>query len=888
MPLWLTVPASPDDLDPWPRAVPVQVSSAYAPVADAQSVAATSVVLHPHIEDIPDRRLRTLHNWSFSAGREATSAAAVSVPESWSRRDPGLADWPGPARYDRAVHSDAAWAQLVFRGLDYVAEILMDGERVAVHEGGFTPVAVDLPTGRDCAVSVVLDDPVETALLGADALLAPKRKIKGVHGQHDSRPGGMALGEQYDPTYVTRWPTGGLTGPVHVHEHGPLRLDAVFVTGVPGELRLNWVITSLDDAGPVELLAVVEGQTVLVSAELPAGAARVAVRLSAEGEQPWHPDAPHVYQVRAAVRRPGSPISDSAVVPLGFRRLELELAGERAMQLRLDGRRTYVRAANYIPGVWPAEVTPELVRRDIELALAAGLNSFGVHAGVVAPLPALADAAGLLIYQDFPLQWSYDPAGGPLVDGGPTFDVAARSLVAELAYDLYNHPSVVYWCGHNEPAYQLSEAFKTAQAPELASLAAQLDAYPDEEQTDVDRGRLLARVDPSRPVLAVSGLGASRPEGDTHDYAGSLSGGYAVDGRAGQVAFVSEYGAWSANPSAARRAPGACGDWPPPADVAADWHARTHLYATQCGYAGRPDRFPDFATWCFAGQLWAGWHAKAVTERARLAKWAPSAGQRYHFFVDHWGDGGAGVVDRFRTTGPAYRGLAAANRPLVALAPTPAGTVAPGSRLVMPITVVNDRLDAADVLQLRWRLAALGPDDAFIVGRDDPVELGPLQEVLAPRDHACVLPRRAGSVLLEGDVEVRIGPDSCAQVAEVAWDADVEGPVALFLDLGGAVSWTSLVVAPDGWSPVPGLTGPHRFRLTSDRPAPLRERWTGAETDPAQVPPGQYLLGESPVDVWDDVHVKVDGSVVTTSLPWGDPADPGSSRMPPRATPRPG
>lgn len=857
------------DDDPWPRAAQVGEGSAFASVAEARLVMADEVVQGPTVH--AKRRIRPLATWRFGDAQ-----TPVALPDCWSRRDPALADFRGPAVYEREVEAEGPFARVVFDGIDYVGVVSVDGEQAAVHEGGFTPVAVDVPAGAS-TVRVEVHDPVEPEMLEPDPLLRPKRKIKGVAEEHDSRPGGMAIGKHFDPkVWGVRWGTGGLTGMAWLHEHGVVRLDATFVTAEPGSLRVNWVLVNLGDAADVELHCSFPFGLV-VRTRLEPGATRVAVRLAVSDESHWAPGAGSLYWLYTTVVV-GGEVSDADATRFGFRRVEMD-----GFQLRVNGERTYVRAANYIPGVWPSELSQATVEQDVALAQAAGLNSLGVHAGVVGHLPAAADQKGLLIYQDFPLQWSYDPAGGLLVEGGPTFAEASQWLVAELVYRFYNHPSIVYWCGHNEPAYQLREAFGTVNVPELLGLVDTMDAAPNEEALDTERGALFEHVDPSRPVTAVSGLGATREGGDNHDYTGSLSGGSATASGTGTVPFVSEYGAWSANFSAALDVPAARGDWPPPPEAEADWYVRTHLFSTQVTYAGRPSRFPDFQTWCFAGQLWAGWHAKVVTEKARLAKWAPSAAHRYHFFVDHWGEAGAGVVDKWRTVGPAYRGLAAANRPLVTLAPFPAGArVRPGSEVRLPVVVVNDSAEGIGSVEVSWRLALLdGPDDCWLVGRDTPERPGPLQGELAPPDQCCVVPRRDGRTLLSGSARVDIGPDSLVQADEVVWTADVEGPVALFMEVAGIVGWTSFMVAPDGWSPEPGLVGRAQFSVDApDFASPLRRRWTGDVVDRRAAPPDQYMLGDRPVAVYDDVSVDAAGRVTTNPLPWPDPLRANFERSP--------
>jgi beta-mannosidase len=869
------------DDDPWPRPAPVGAGSVYAPVSSAVVVPPSSVEVAGVVDaagwDLGAPARSDLVDWTFSG---PSGSWPVTVPDTWSRRDPALADFRGPCSYERVVEASGPFARVVLDGVDYLASVFVDGALAFTHEGGFTPIAVDVPTGRPVAVKVVVDDPVEPEMLEPDPLLRPKRKIKGVFEEHDSRPGGMSIGSHYDASvWGVRWGSGGVSGPARLEESGVVRLDAVFVTAVPGSLRVNWVLTNLgDSAVDVEVRSAVADSGLVVAARLAPGASRVAVRLVLVGEEHWSPERPVLYRLTSAVVVDGA-VSDVRAVDFGVRSVEMAVSGPSQFQLRLNGERTYVRAANYIPGVFASELSASLLRRDAELAKEAGLNSLGVHAGVCPGAVAAADEVGLLIYQDFPLQWSYDPAGGPLFEGGPTFAEASSWLAAELAYRFYNHPSVVYWCGHNEPAYQLREAFGTVNVPELLGLVDTMDGCPNEESLDLERAAVLARVDPSRPVSAVSGLGASRDDGDNHDYTGSLSGGHATNSGTGTVPFVSEFGAWSANFSAAGvGGAGSAGFWPPSEADEVRWYEQTHLYSTQVTYAGRPSRFEDFQTWCFAGQLWAGWHAKVVSEKARLAKWSPSGAHRYHFFLDHFGDGGAGVVDRHRTVGPAYGGLAAANRPVAALAPFPVGgRVVPGSVVRLPVFVVNDLSSALGPVEVSWQLCALdGDDDCWLVGRDDPERPGPLQGELAPSDQVCVIPRRFGRVLASGVAAASVGADALVQVDEVVWTASWEGPVALFMTVGnGAPGWTSFMVAADGWSPVPGLTGRARFAVSgpgagAGSPGSLVRRWTGEPVPSLDaVPPDQYLLDGVPVNVFDDVRVAADGTVERASpLPW--------------------
>ena len=90
---------------------------------------------------------------------------------------------------------------------------------------------------------------------------------------------------------------------------------------------------------------------------------------------------------------------------------------------------------------WPRR-PPTDFARDVALAKDANLDFLRVHAHVSRPeLYDAADEAGLLLWQDMPLQWGYHRS----------VRQQARRQARELVDLLGHHPIVFVWCGHNEP-----------------------------------------------------------------------------------------------------------------------------------------------------------------------------------------------------------------------------------------------------------------------------------------------------------------------------------------------------------------------------------------------------------------------------------------------------
>ncbi len=213
---------------------------------------------------------------------------------------------------------------------------------------------------------------------------------------------------------------------------------------------------------------------------------------------PWDQGFPALYCLHALLREESQQPSDALTETFGFRSVSLERAPDRFVYL-VNGRPVFLRGVSYIPGLYLSECDAAWLERDLRSVRSLNLNLLRVHVHVSPPLLYdLCDRAGIMVWQDFELNWVHDPS--------PDFEQRARALQHDMIDLLGNHPSIITWACHNEPTMVFSRRANLEQRPDPS-------LYADACQQD-----------PTRPVFLCSGQMESdwRRSGDVHSYYGAL------------------------------------------------------------------------------------------------------------------------------------------------------------------------------------------------------------------------------------------------------------------------------------------------------------------------------------------------------------------------------
>lgn len=422
-------------------------------------------------------------------GALAANAAPLTPPIAWSlagewqvhdASDAGFKGWRAtdsrwqplkvPANWYAAGkdHQGALWYQrefslppltadqrvtLEFDGVDYFADVWLNGRKLRHHEGYFQRFSQDITAHlqRYNRLAVRVDSPLEDVHSNW-----PLRKnlMKGILNQHDSRPGGAWSAQGQDAN------SGGIWAPVRLRVSRAATIDALI-------LRPDWsqglahprLQAEIRYRAPVATEATLTLQATPDNFSGNAFHLSQRVSLQATGEQAqrltvslampqarlWWPvgaGKPHLYQVRAALRDDRG-IMDRRSSRTGLRKIE-ERPDNQGWQI--NDTRIFIRGTNYIGSPWLSTMTKKRYERDFQLVEKMNANAIRVHGHVAGrALYEVADERGLLIWQDVPLQWGYNDS--------PEFADNAVRQTREMVEQFGNSPAIVVWGGQNEPPF---------------------------------------------------------------------------------------------------------------------------------------------------------------------------------------------------------------------------------------------------------------------------------------------------------------------------------------------------------------------------------------------------------------------------------------------------
>ncbi len=579
------------------------------------------------------------------------------LPSNWQLA--GVKDYSGVIWFRRhfMVSQEFSGPEhwLRFNGVDYTTEVWLNGRYLGSHEGYFGPFEFNvtglLKLGSENSLVVRVDSPQEEP-----GTVWPDRKrlIKGIFSHHDARPGSC------DFRYGQSQNTGGIWNSVLIYGSGKVKIDLIKTS--PKLLKDGSAVVIVE----IEVQNL-WGQDRFVSIELQISPANFPspqilqvtkdVHLSRGGNRlnfifhiaeprlwwTWDHGEQNLYFLEVKVNDEGE-VVDFQRVRFGIREIKVDESGI----WYLNHKRIFLRGSNIIPTQWLSEYDREAVERDVALIKEANLNAIRVHAHVNREeFYALCDEAGVLVWQDFALQWSYEESS--------QFMEKAVGQIKKMVRMLYNHPSICAWCCHNEPSV-------------------------NRHTLDSVLYRAVSEEDQTRYVSEASDF-------TEHAYPGWYEEDYVQFKALPGAPLVTEFGAQALpNLEAMKEILDPEDLWPPHWER---WAYHNFQYDQTFNVAGI-EKGKSIEEFIHNSQSYQYDLLKYAIETYRRARYNPISGLFQFMFVDCWPAITWSVLDYYRRPKAGFEALRLACQPLLPSIGLPRRKLVPGMKIFHAIYVIND------------------------------------------------------------------------------------------------------------------------------------------------------------------------------------------------------
>jgi len=388
----------------------------------------------------------------------------------------------------------------------------------------------------------------------------------------------------------------------------------------------------------------------------------------------WDFGKPNLYTIKIDVLNKTNELLDSLEDRIGIREIKTK---EGSWETYLNERRVFFRGTNYLSDQLLSNMNLEKYKKDVDLIKEANMNMVRLFAIVEKEeFYKLCDEKGILIYQDFPVQWRMSNSG----------DLVRRAVsqARDMINQLYNHPSIGIWCYGSENSPENFEKLGMA----LVNESKKCDPYRPVQQGN-------APLDWFTQDLPFEYYHKKYHWPiDYHCYSGwypskgkklessSVYDIKEIDNRLFE--FVSEYGSQSL-PSLT-----SLGKFIPAKDL---WPPNWKLYNRHClqdkimeRWIGKPDNLEE---WIEKSQIYQAFQLKYHTEYYRLHKFHPCNGALQFCFKDCWPAITWSIVDYYGERKLAYFVLKQAFNPVHVIMDPPYDSKV-GKRFSKKIYLIND------------------------------------------------------------------------------------------------------------------------------------------------------------------------------------------------------
>lgn len=384
--------------------------------------------------------------------------AARAIPDPVVDDNERVVSWIGHTDWEYATtlplidRSDVERVEVVFSGVDTLAEAFIDGASRGRSLNMHRTWRVEVPELRHARADlrVTIQAPVPAGERERERLGARPSAFSPV--APFLRKKACDFGWDWGPAL----PGAGIWRPVEIQAWSTARLDAVrptaSVCGENGRVELDVDLVRTEQGRGERLILEARVGASVTEIPIEPGTDRVRGSLSVPRPALWWPAGlgdQALHELTVTLRR-GTETLDSRTQRIGFRDLVVEQIpdGEGvSFRMVVAGEPMFVRGFNWIPDDTSiATVTPADYRRRIAEARTLGANLIRVWGGGVFEDDEFynaCDEAGMLVWQDFLFACAAYPEEEPFAT---EVEAEARDNVSRLM----SHPSLALWNANNE------------------------------------------------------------------------------------------------------------------------------------------------------------------------------------------------------------------------------------------------------------------------------------------------------------------------------------------------------------------------------------------------------------------------------------------------------
>jgi len=371
----------------------------------------------------------------------------VKIPSNWYLTEIG--DFFGSVWFIKEFDYEMKKEELSilqFNGVDYFAEVFLNDIYLGKHEGYFQNFFFDISNHINSEKNVLI---VKVTSPREDTdYIWPDRKqlIKGIFNHHDCRPGG------WDKNYGQDRNTGGIWNSVLIYSNPSIYFNNLKIfskifyqenkalINFELEYYLNSKVNhNINLKGEIK-----KGEKVIWTNNFQIIRnlnSKISIVAELENPQLWFPydiGIPELYEFNV--------YCDNEILlntHFGIREVEL-----KDNCFYINGKKLFLRGTNLIAEQMLSSLNEEKINFIVTSLKEANINIVRIHAHINRhELYDAFDREGILVWQDFALQWTYDES--------KEFIANATSQIKDMVKQFHHHPSIVFWCCHNEPGEQI-------------------------------------------------------------------------------------------------------------------------------------------------------------------------------------------------------------------------------------------------------------------------------------------------------------------------------------------------------------------------------------------------------------------------------------------------